>query len=187
MRILLNILPEENKTLTERRTRFRFFVWQVFLLFSLELFYLGILFGMYLVLDFEMEHQAALSQNFEQYGAEEKKLKVFEEKFQSTNKVVDTIFAVDRNRFYFTNVVLIVDRHTDEKITLERVATKEYQLFVSGVADTRDDLLAFHEKLKNEKCFSKAVLPLSNLLTQEKVHFQIDLTLQEACVHAASL
>ena len=80
-----------------------------------------------------------------------------------------------------------MDRHINEKITLERIATKEYQLFVSGVADTRDDLLAFHEKLKSEKCFSKAVLPLSNLLTQENVHFQIDLTLEEACVHAASL
>jgi hypothetical protein len=187
MRILLNILPEEKKMVTERRTRFRFFVWQVFLLFSLELFYLGILSGMYLVLDFERGHQEMLGQDFDRYRDEEKKLKMFEEKFQTTNAMTDAVFSIDRNRFYFTNVFLLLDQYTDEKITFERVSTKEYQVFITGVADTRDDLLAFDEKLKGEKCFSKVNLPLSNLLTQENVNFQMDVMLDEKCMHTTPL
>lgn len=187
MRILLNILPEEKKIVTERRTRFRFFVWQVFLLLSLELVFLGILFGMHLVLNFENGHQESLGQNFEQYRDDEKKLKVFEEKFRTTNKRADEIAAIDHNRFYFTNIFLLIDQYTNDKITLERVSTKEYQLFLSGTADTRDDLLTFDEKLKGEACFSEVNLPLSNLLTQENVSFQIDITLKESCVHAPSV
>lgn len=187
MRILLNILPEEKKIVTERRTRFRFFVWQVFLLLSLELVYLGILFGMHLVLGFESQHQESLGQNFEQYRDDEKRLKIFEEKFRETNKRADEILGIDRNRFYFTNIFLLIDQYTDDSIAIERMSTKDYQLFLSGTADTRDDLLAFHEKLKKESCFSDINLPLSNLLTQKNVSFQMDITLKKSCVHAPSL
>lgn len=173
--------------LTERRTRFRFFVWQMFLLFSLELFYVGILGGISLVLNLEKEHQILLGQDSERYQSEEKKLRMFEEKFRATNKLSDAIFSVDKNRFYFTNVFVLLDQYMSEKITFEHISTKEYQVFLSGIAETRDDLLVFHQKLKEEKCFSQVNLPLSNLLTQENVSFQMDITVQESCVHAPSI
>jgi hypothetical protein len=56
---------------------------------------------MYLVLDFERGHQEMLGQDFDRYRDEEKKLKMFEEKFQTTNAMTDAVFSIDRNRFYF--------------------------------------------------------------------------------------
>ncbi len=187
MKILLNLLPADKKTLTEQRMRFRFFVWQVFLLFSLELFFLGILLGAYTLLSVEQKHQETLSQEFDQYRDEEKRLKIFEERFRETNKRVDVSFMTNKEHFLFSTVFLVLDRHMNDAVILERVTTKDFQLSISGVAQTRDDLIAFNESLESEACFSDVHLPLSNLLAQKQVSFQMDITLKNDCLHDTKL
>ncbi len=187
MKILLNLLPNEKKLLAEHRMRFRFFVWQIFLLFSLEVFFLVILIVILTLLNFEQKHQELLGQDYNRFHDEEKKLKLYEEKFKTTNDRVRAATFINKNHYIFTNIYLLLDRHASESILLERVATKELKLFLSGTAKTRDDLIAFNEALKNDKCFTSVNLPLSNLLSQKDVIFQFDITLLEACLHDIDL
>ena len=187
MKILLNILPDEKKKTAEQRMRFRFFVWQVFLLFSLELFLASFLFVISLWIHFERQHQEILNQEFDSRYTEEKQQRIFEEKFQSVNEAADAVLSINKKHFSFTQVFLLLDRHISDAITLEHVSTKDFKIFLSGTADTRDDLLVFSEKLKGEPCFSDVKLPLSNLLTQNQVDFQIDITIRPSCLYDTSL
>ncbi len=187
MKILLNLLPPEKKSLAEQRMHFRFFVWQVFLLFALELFFLGILVGMFILLDFEKKHQEWLGQEFVGYQTEDQKLRQFEEKFQRANELASATLSVNQNHFFFTSLFVLLDQHVNDSIVLSRVATQDFQLSLAGVANTRDDLIAFNESLKNEECFSDVRLPFSNLLAKTDVDFQMDITLKESCLHTPTL
>ena len=183
MKILLNLLPDEKKLVAEQRMRFRFLVWQIFLLVSLEVFFLGILIVISMLLDFERKHQEVLGQDFNRFHEEEKKLKLYEEKFRAMNELVRETASVNKNHFVFTNIFLLLDRHMGDTIMLEHVETKDFQLFLSGIAETRDDLIAFNEALKKEECFLAVNLPLANLLSQKDISFQFDITLKESCLH----
>jgi hypothetical protein len=187
MKILLNLLPNEKKVLSERRMHFRFLVWQMFLLFGLEVFFFAILMAIALFLNFEQKHQETLGQDFNRFQEEEKKLKLYEEKFREMNDRVRTTSLVNKNHYVFTNIFVLLDRHVSQAITLERVSTKDRQVFLFGTADTRDDLILFDEALKREDCFSEVKLPLSNLLSQKDVAFQFDIMLKESCLHDMNL
>ncbi len=187
MRILLNLLPDEKKSLADRRMRFRFLVWQIFLLFSLEVFFLAILIVISTLLNFEQKHQELLGQDFNRFHDEEKKLKLYEEKFRATNEHIRSVSLINKNHYIFTNIFFLLDRHVSDAILLEHVVTKDWKLFLSGTAETRDALIAFNESLKKEECFSAVNLPLSNLLAQKEIAFQFDITLTEACLHDIDL
>ncbi|MBP6889411.1 MAG: hypothetical protein KBC83_03915 [Candidatus Moranbacteria bacterium] len=187
MKILLNLLPNEKKLLAEQRMRFRFLVWQLFLLFSLEVFFLGILITIFALLDFEQKHQEVLGQDFNRFHEEEKKLKLYEEKFYVANERARAASLINKNHFIFTNVLLLLDRHVNNSIILEHVTTRDLKIFLSGTAENRDDLIAFDEALKNESCFSSVDLPLANILSQKNVSFQFDITIKESCLHDTDL
>lgn len=187
MKILLNLLPDEKKQVAEQRMRFRFFVWQIFLLFSLEVFFLGFLIMVSTLLDFERKHQEMLGQDFNRFQDEEKKLKLYEEKFRIANERIRSTAMINKDHFFFTNIFLLLDHHMSDAITLERVATKDFELFLSGSAKTRDDLIVFDEALKSDECFSMVNLPLANLLSQKDISFQFDITIKESCLHDTRL
>ncbi|MBP7811282.1 MAG: hypothetical protein KA054_00340 [Candidatus Moranbacteria bacterium] len=183
MKILLNLLPDEKKQVAEQRMHFRFLVWQIFLLSSLEVFFLGILIVIFTLLDFERKQQELLGHDFNRYHEEEKKLKLYEAKFRTMNDQVKVTALINKNHFVFTNIFLLLDRHVGDTIMLEHIETKEFQLFLSGIAETRDDLVVFSEALKKEECFSAVNLPLANFLLQKNISFQFDITLKESCLH----
>jgi hypothetical protein len=187
MRILLNLLPEEKKLVAEQRMRFRFLVWQIFLLFSLEVFFLGVLITISTLLDFERKHQEVLGQDFNRFHDEDKKLKLYEEKFRTVNERVQSMAPISKSHFFFTNIFSLLDHHMNDSIVLERVATKDFKLFLSGSAKTRDDLIVFNEALKSDECFSSVNLPLANLLSQKDISFQFDITVKESCLHDTDL
>ena len=55
MKTLLNLLPEEKKDAIQNRLRSRFLLWQLFLVFVLEAFYLTMLVSTYFVLDYQLK------------------------------------------------------------------------------------------------------------------------------------
>ena len=187
MKVLLNMLPTDRKKVEERKMRFRFFVWQVFLLFSLECILLGSLFGIFVLVDFERVRQESLGQGLSQDSEGDSQLKRFEEKFRSVNTKLEKVASINKNHFFFSNLFVILDRNMTETIMLERIGTKDFQLFISGIAETREDLLAFDERLKQDPCFTGVTLPLSNLLVREQVSFQIDIVVKESCLHDIAL
>jgi Tfp pilus assembly protein PilN len=187
MKVLLNLLPQEKRDALERRMRSRFFAWLVFLGFTLEVFYTVVLVGVLMLLSVERKNQALAAEQLERYRAEERRLSEIEEVFREANRLSDNYIKVERAHMVFSNIFVLLERHGGDAIALDRVSTKDYQISIAGVAKTRDELIAFNDRLKGDRCFAEVILPRPNLFAQENADFQIEATLKPECLKEGSL
>lgn len=189
MKTLLNLLPEGKKELVQSRLRSRFLLWQLFLFFLLEIFYLTILVSIFLILDFQLQGlQKIAEDSVRSSQGEERQLDAYEKKFAETNKAVDLIGSVDRSHLYFSQVFVLLDMLLPSGVTVSSLSTKDYTVSLSGRAEKREDLLLLEDKMKKaEECISSVNIPLSNLFSQEKIDFQMDFTVTPECLRKDSL
>lgn len=189
MKILLNLLPEERKESIQGRLRSRFLLWQLFLLFLLEIFYLVILGSVYLILDFQLRSLNTISESTAQVSqGEASRLNTYEQQFRDINKVVDVIGKINYAHLYFSQVFTLVDPLVPDGVTVNSLSTKEYVVSIFGKAATRDQLLRFDENLKNAgSCISKVDIPIQNLFSQENVDFQVNFSVAPECLRKNSL
>lgn len=182
MKILLNLLPEERRASNQRKLRFRFLVWQLFLLFVLELFFVTILAGIWFILDFQLKTVQAEDQSYASGFAGQKTLNRYEDAFRSTNDLVDTVGKIDTAHFSFTTVFLLLKDTVPPGIALTGLTTKNTSIHLVGQALQRDDILAFRDKLGSSDCLQNVNVPLSDLFSQKNVVFQLDFDIKPACL-----
>lgn len=184
MKTLLNLLPEEKKDAIQSRLRSRFLLWQLFLVFVLEVFYLSMLVSIYLILDFQLKSLQDIERNaLLTSRSEERRLAEYEKKFQETNAQVEAIRRVDRSHLYFSNIFELLDTLTPPHISIRQIKTTEYSVSLSGRAAKREDLLLFDKQLKaSEACITDVNIPVSNLFSQEDIDFQIDFSIRPECL-----
>lgn len=183
MKTLLNLLPEEKKAAIQSGLHFRFFLWQLFLVFCLECFYLGVLFGIYFILDFQLKnYQATVVEIASPSFSQDKKLSEYEEKFRSTNEIADVVGKIEYTHLYFTEIFLLLDELLPEGITIDRLNTKEYTVLLTGKAAKRDDLLLLGDQLRASKCIDNVNVPISNLFSENDVEFQLDFSVKIECL-----
>jgi hypothetical protein len=184
MKTLLNLLPEEKKDAIQRHLRSRFLLWQLFLLFLLQIFYLAILICTYLILDYQLRNLGVTERDMTIAAQEEvERLGTYEKKFDTINKQVEVIGAIDRSHMYFSRVFVLIDPLLPDGITVMNLTTKEYMVSLFGRAETREQLLQLDENLKGAgHCFQKVAIPLQNLFSQENIDFQVDFTLEPECL-----
>lgn len=182
MKTLLNLLPEKKKKDIRSRLHFRFFLWQLFLVVALELFYLIMLISIYFILDFQLKSLKKIGQQYDTAYSEQQSLDLYQKKFKETNALVEEIGKIERNHFSFAEAFLFLDTVLPENVAIERLATKEYVVMLTGQAATRDDLLVFDARLKESACVKNVNIPLSNLFSQDNVEFQIDFEMKRECL-----
>ena len=189
MKTLLNLLPEEKKESIQGHLRSRFLLWQLFLLFFLEIFYLTILICTYLVLDFQLRSLSAIETDMMASSqGEVARLNTYEKKFDENNKMVAVIGNIDRSHLYFSKVFTLIDPLLPEGIVISNLTTKEYSVSLFGRAKTREQLLQLDENLKkSEGCIENVVVPLQNLFSQENIDFQVDFTVASKCLRKDTL
>lgn len=184
MKTLLNLLPEEKKDAIQNRLRSRFLLWQLFLVFVLEIFYLSMLVSTYLILDFQLKSLQGIGQNVGQSsGSDERRLSEYEKKFQDTNTQVDIVERIDRSHLHFSRIFLLLDTLTPPGIIVNQLKTEEYRVSLSGKAAKREDLLLFDKQLKDSmECITDVAIPVSNLFSQVDIDFQLDFSVKQECL-----
>ncbi len=187
MKTLLNLLPERKKKDIQSRLHFRFFLWQLFLVFSLKLFYLIILLSIYFILDYQLDSLRKTGEQYDAAYAEQKTLDVYQKKFKEVNEIVEEAGKIEHNHLSFTRVFTLLDSIVPERVAIERLTTKEYTVMLAGQAATRDDLLAFDARLKESACVKNVNIPISNLFSQDNVEFQMDFEIKAECLNHTSL
>ena len=115
-------------------------------------------------------------------SAESMELAGFDSLFSDTNRSVSRALSFYRLHPSWTDVLLAVDRSVSDEVTLFSLSSKEYRVFLSGTARTRDDFLSFVERLREESCFSEVETPVSNLFSREDVEFQVDILVAKECL-----
>jgi hypothetical protein len=184
MKTLLNLLPEEKKDAIQNRLRSRFLLWQLFLVFVLEAFYLTMLVSTYLVLDYQLKSLKGLEASSPLASQEDiDRLSGYEQTFEETNALVEDVSRIDAAHLHFSQVFKILDPLLSSGITINELATVEYRVSLAGVAKDRDDLLRLDERLKSAKeCVTDVNIPISNLFSQKDIDFQMDFSILPDCL-----
>jgi Tfp pilus assembly protein PilN len=182
MKVLLNLLPEEGRELIRQKYHYRFLLWQAVLLIFVEVFYIAILGSVFLVLRVNHDVLEATAQERNQVKSDVKALGAYEGKFQEANRLAGQSLVFSQKHFRWTELLLRLADLVPGGVSLSRLSTKDYQVFIAGNAKTRDDFLLFEKQIKAEACFSDFNIPVSSLFSQENVDFQIDFSVKDDCI-----
>jgi Tfp pilus assembly protein PilN len=110
------------------------------------------------------------------------KIHAFDEQFSKINAQVAAISAVEKNQLYWSDLFSRLNGMIFPGIELNIVETKDYNVTLFGLANSRDDLILFKEKLENSDCLFNINLPLSELVEKNNVEFQMDLEIKPECL-----
>lgn len=182
MRILLNLLPENEKRTLTARFRFRFFTWQTTLLLLLGIFYLTVLGGIYFLLDQRLTLAQSSRDTLEEANTESQKLTLYQESFKEANTVATLTDRYAKNHLRWTNLFVLLERLTPEGVVIVDLSTADYTVTLSGQARTRENFLAFEDKLKDAECVSDVKVPISNLFSQKELEFQVMFNMRRDCL-----
>jgi len=167
--IKLNILPRERKKTLKDKRFFEMASKKAFFLLSIIFFYAILVTAENLYLKYEIDLSDNLIANFS------KKDDGIDKTIQDVNKKINYIDDTHKNMVnWFVFFGDIKDMKPDgikiNKISLSKQGNK---IAIAGFAATRDELVAFSDKLKSSARFSEIDLPFTALLSQKNITFEI--------------
>lgn len=181
MKIYIDLLPEQRKQEIKRNRTFRTILREEFLFLLPILLFICILLNVYYVL--VMQKKSSIATYFLQQSQEKyQELDTYKEEFKKINETGQILGKIQSGHLRWKNVFVELSNITPEGIYTTNLSTKDYSLFLSGKAKTRENLLDFKNKLETSSCFQKINVPLSNLVVKNDIDFQIDLAINEDCL-----
>lgn len=187
MKVLLNLLPEEGRVLIRRAYYARAFFWQSLVLFSIMIFYLLMLTGVFFIVREDRILSAQAEADRAKSQVELRELESYEAKFREANRLSAQANAFDREHIYWTELMARLDRIVPQNIMITNLTTKNYQIFIAGLAKNRDDFLELEKRLKEDSCFTDFQAPVNNLFSEKNVIFQIDFSIKSECIQSRTL
>jgi len=179
--IKLNLIPPYRKEELEADRRHKVFVWQAVAVLMVALVFGAILGSFNYILGLETKYAMQTSVPKDQLESS-KELEKYDEEFKEANSEITALEEVQRENIYWSDLFLELNKIVPEGIALQSVSTKKMQIFISGTAGTRDDLVALKEKLENSSCFENINFPLSNFAAKENIEFQSDFSIKDNCI-----
>lgn len=181
MEISLNLIPEYRKEEIERAKRHRVFIWQIVAGLFMMLVFGSILVGFNLELTTELDAIVQTSIPKDQIKDFEE-LKKYDEEFKEANDRIAVLEGIQKEEIFWSNLFLELDKIISDGVEIKSVSTKKMQVFISGTTGTRDDLVAFKNKLEEAACFENVNFPLSNFAAKDNIEFQLDFFIKDNCV-----
>lgn len=120
-----------------------------------------------------------LSDNNEQY----KEIEKYDSESKDMSKIISQIDRIQKGQLSWYKFFEKINNQFSNSIEMKKIETSDYSVLLTGKAKNRDSLIAFKENMEKEDCFSDVNLPLSNLVAQTDVEFQIDFSIKKECLH----
>ncbi len=178
--IRLNLIPANKKEEIERADRLhQVFKWEVSMAFLIMVLFV-ILLSVYSIVRVNL--QAVTSESGSANSGKYAQLKQYDEKLKEANDEVAIADKIQAGQFYWSELFNKINALISPGIKLAGINTQNYDVYLTGNADTRDNLMSFEEKLKGESCFQNVNLPISDLVSQTNVDFQIQFTIKDSCL-----
>lgn len=175
---MINLLPKQEKKELHREYIFRFLiVWGIAIIIVVAISAI-LLFPSYFLSDLKedfVEEQTNLYQQSERDEEREKiivQLGEAREKLRALSAGGESVEL----RLVFDNIIDYSKGGIKiSSLLYKRGDASKSQLTISGVADTRDNLLLFSQLIENDEFFSSVVLPISNLAKDRDIDFKIEI------------
>jgi Tfp pilus assembly protein PilN len=181
MEIKLNLIPPLRKKEIEKAYILRMIIrWQMET-FLILLILLALLWQVNCIL--KIESDSSLKQiEMSRQSFFYKDMQDYKEKIKNANAQVADVEKIQREQIYWSKLLDKINKIIFPGIEIDSLGTEDYQVFLTGMADNRDALASFKEKLTQESCFTEVDFPLANLVNKENLIFQMQFTVKEECV-----
>lgn len=181
MKIKLNLIPPDRKEkiVKSRQLKVAFRIEIVLTLILIGFF--AVLFGFKYTLNYTFASHAD-SQKKNEKVTQYDEIKKYDQQFGQIKGQLSKISTVEGDQLYWSNLFVKLSKIIFPGITLDSLSTNNYAVTLRGIANNRDDLVLFKEKLESENCFSNINLPLSNLVDKNNIKFQISFNVEKKCL-----
>jgi len=170
----LNLLSPQEKTASLLLWKYLIIKNVIMIVLTLSIVIAVVLFGAKLVL---MQKLAEVQIQTELTNISQNKIN---QKINFYNDQIKTIEQIQKNYVVWSDLLYLFNRLITEGITLQKTNfdINENMITVSGIADTRDNLLNFKNNLESCELMTNVTLPLNTLLKKQDIDFTItaDLT-----------
>lgn len=181
MEIKLNLIPQYKREQIKHSFLVRTIVQFEIEIFLVLVLFIAILFSMNYILRL---NSSSVEQNSMMDGKKNQYEKIgeYENYIKNANLEIDKLNKIQKSQLYWSNLLVKLGNLDAKGISLNSLATKDYSIYISGKASSRDDLINFKNKLSSENCFENINLPLSDLTSKENIDFQIDFAVKKDCI-----
>jgi len=178
--IKLNLIPPAKEKEIRKAERFtRVFQWETELLGIILVFIAMLVSTSYILkVTASVEKPVILSDNNEQY----KEIEAYDQEARDMGKIISQTDKIQKGQLSWYKFFEKINKQFSDTIEMKKIETSDYSVLLTGKAKSRDDLITFKENLEKEECFSNVNLPLSNLVAQKDVEFQIDFSIKKECL-----
>lgn len=182
MEIKLNLIPQYKKDEIQQGRHFRSLLgWEAELTFILACFIL-FLFSLSYILKINFSLVSGGFGTNPGSNAQMKEVENYDSEFKIANAKISEVEKIQRGQIDWLKLFEKINVVTSNEISINKLSTENYLVNLSGRAQTRDDLIAFKERLEKEECLENVALPLSNLVSKENVEFQINFNFKKDCL-----
>jgi len=175
MKVEINVLPDGQKEKIREEKKIGFVLKLAFSFIAVILVANAVLYLMQTVLG--IEYQAAKKSSEASFSKVAGKENQLEKVFQDTNSQVTNVSKISSNIPSWARVLVRISELSPEGIRINQLSADGSQLKISGFSKTRDDFLAFQDKLKAER-FQFSV-NISNLVASNDFNFDLNLTVPQ--------
>lgn len=179
MEIKLNLIPPSRKEEIAKSKNLRTVLRVEFFLTIIGIVFFIMLFSFEYILDFNFQ-SASEQRNgkIEQY----EKIKRYDDRFSQINREVLDIQNIRKSQLYWSKLFVNLNETIFPGIEIKSFLNENYAINISGVSDTRSNLILFKEKLEKSDCFLNINLPLSDLIEKNNIAFQISFNVKQECL-----
>jgi len=182
MKIKLNLIPPYRKEEIEKTYRLRVALrWDGELLLVIFLFIATLASISYILkinLGTASNAEGLAAKNNDEY----KKIEQYDNEIQDVNSLVADVGKIQSGQLYWSKFLTAFSGKVVAGVEIDNLTTNNYLITVAGKADTRDNLLAFKNNLDRDSCFTAVDLPLSNLVSQNDINFQMTFQFKKDCL-----
>lgn len=181
MELNINLIPDSRKEQIIRSRHLKLIIkTEIGISFLIVILFAFILF-INNALDISLNAQT-VSQELENSQGKYKEIHDYENDFKDINNNIKEVRRVKEDQLYWTELLLKLSSNMTPGIEMTDLATNRYSVILVGKAENRDSLLVFKDKLSQEECFNEVNLPLSDLVSQENISFEMDFKMEENCL-----
>lgn len=182
MDIKINLIPPQRKEEIKKANRLRRILkWEAELLLVF-IFFIILLVSINSITQINLSVAVSeldlANRNSNQYQAIGK----YDAEAKEMNGTIARVGKIQDAQLYWSKMLKRFAQEVVPGIEIGKLSTKNYAIFLTGKADTRDNLIAFRDNLTGEDCFTDINLPLSNLVSKDNIDFQMDLKVKKECL-----
>ena len=181
MKISLDLLPQNKKDAIKRDKLFREILHKEVLFVFPILVLIVILINIFYLLKIQRDSNNttyATQQKQTQY----QELNKYDKDFKAITDASSLLIKIQNGHLHWANVLNHLGQVIPAGITVDNFTNKNYDIYLTGKAVKRDQLLEFKSNLEKDACFKNVNVPLSDLVVKENVDFQMDFVVSQDCL-----